>query len=212
MVSQLLRRIPSKASLVFGICQSFLICHNVLSQSNHQFVIRQAVVDTMKSLYNNLERPNNRGFLIDKINKTAGAPKGSAYCSSGIIYIGKCNKLPVTATPRALSWLKASAVKRRHGKAVTSEPVVKGDIALFNWSKGQWHVEVVTQWNIAGDKTRFRTGGFNTGSPYDPKRRKQGIFPHLRRKQDAIILNYQEFWKLNSKEVKALNHWLIHRH
>jgi hypothetical protein len=125
MVSQLLRRISGKASLVFGICQSFLICHHVSSQSNHQFVIRQAVVDTMKSLYHNLERPNNRGFLIDKINKTAGAPKGSAYCSSGIIYIGKCNKLPVTATPRALSWLKASAL---------SEDMVKLS-PLSLWSK-----------------------------------------------------------------------------
>lgn len=97
------------------------------------------------------------------------------------------------------------AIKRNRGRLIRNAPIIKADIALFQWSASQWHVEMVTQWHIPGDKMHFRTGGFNTGAPFDPKRKRQGIFPHLRRKQDAIILDYQAFWKLSPSQIRKLH-------
>lgn len=166
-------------------------------------ILRRADTDTLESYFGTTEKGYNSGKAIERIIRLGGGKVGQSYCSFGMIFKAKVNgiRLNKNINGVAKSWLKQDAIKVFFGKVVSNVPVKKSDVVLIPRVGGSgWHVESVRKWKIL-EKEKFLSGGFNTRSPYENESLLEGVYPHTRRKNTVIILDYEKFWSLTPSQI-----------
>jgi hypothetical protein len=134
-----------------------------------------------------------------------GGKVGQSYCSYGKIFTANVNGIPLKKIDgRASSWYRWNAVKVYFGKVINNQKIKRGDVVLIPRNGGSgFHVETLRTWKML-KKNECMTGGFNTRSPYEHKSRQDGVFPHIRRKEYIIILDYEKFWNLSESQITDL--------
>jgi hypothetical protein len=188
------------------LLESLNLCFDVSAQSDYQRrVIRKADIDTLESYFGTTEKGYNRGKQIERIIRLGGGKVGQPYCSFGKKFTAKANNIPLrNIDGRAVSWYRWKAIKVFYGKTISSKKVKSGDVVLIPRDGGSgWHVETLRKWKMP-KKNECMTGGFNTSSPYEHHSRKEGVFPHIRRKEYIIILDYEQFWNITDPQITDL--------
>ena len=197
-------KVPRNIRFIILLFSSIIVRFDVFTQSNYELVIlRRADNDTLESYFGTSEKGYNSGKAIERIISLGGGKVGQSYCSFGMIFKAKVNRISLSKkiNGSAKSWLRMDAIKVYFGKVVSNVPVKKSDVVLIPRTGGSgWHVESVRKWKTL-EKEKFLTGGFNTRSPYEHQSLLEGVYPHTRRKNTVIILDYEKFWNLSPLQV-----------
>jgi signal peptidase I len=193
--------------VLLALFKSSFFCIDVSAQSNYERrVIKRAEIDSLTKYFGTKEKGFNRGKKIERIINIGGGKKGEPYCSYGLIFLARINGVPLFrfVNGSAASWLKWDAVKYYKGRYTGRGQIKRGDIVLFERQGGSgYHAEKMLRWYLV-ERNKCYTGGFNTRSRLENKILAEGVFPHIRRKEYLIVLDYEKFWNLNDAQIHRL--------